>query len=313
VHTIKKAKRRGIQTYLCKQCGSYFSGTRRTKIGFITQLWKAYVFHKQTVRELAELWKKDKRTIKKHLESYTPKEKKHRPRAVHILADATYFGERKRGTCWCVVVARDQYTKENLWWRYVDHETTSIYVAMRQGLETQGYTILSVTGDGFSGIRTAFSGIPFQMCHIHMERIVTIGTTQNPKLEAGIILLALVRSIKNTNSHVFRTRLRAYVEQYRDSLNEKTQNPETGALYWTHAPLRKATQALMRLERFLFTYKKDKCIPKTTNSLEGHFRHINEVVAVHCGLQRPQKEKVLDTLLLAGTVAPSQEIIKEIL
>jgi hypothetical protein len=247
------------------------------------------------------------------LEKYILPEKKHTPRPVHILADATYFGERKEETSWCVVVARDQYVKEDLWWCFVSHETTTVYVDMRKSLERYGYTILSVTGDGFSGIRIAFSGIPFQMCHVHMERLVTTGTTQKPKLEAGVVLLALVKTLKDTTSHTFHIRLKNYVDQYRDFLNEKTCNPETGILFWTHAPLRKAVHSLLRLEPFLFTFEHNRRIPKTTNSLEGHFRHINEVVAVHCGLKREQKERVLHTLLLAGTVAPTKEIIKKIM
>lgn len=255
----------------------------------------------------------DTRTIRTLLEQYTPPHKKHHPRAVHLTVDATYFGERTEATSWCVVVARDIYAQEDLWWSFTTRETTSIYAQMRRDLEACGYTLLSVTGDGFGGIRQAFSGISYQMCHVHMERIVTKGTTRKPQLEAGRVLLALVRTLKDTDSHTFRVRLKHYFVLYGRFIDEETTNPETGECFYTHDRLRTASLSLLKFEQWLFTFEHNKKIPKTTNSLEGHFRHINEVVAVHCGLKREHKEKVLHSILLAGTVAPSKEILEEIL
>lgn len=232
---------------------------------------------------------------------------------MYLVVDATYFGERKEDTSWCVVVGRDVYTQENVWWTFIKNETTSVYKNMRADLEDIGYTIKSVTGDGFGGIRQAFSGIPYQMCHVHMERIVIKGTTRNPQLEAGQVLLALVKEMPKTDSKTFRRRLKMYIEHYRDFLNEKTLNPFTGDQYWTHEPLRCALHSLIRFEPYLFTFEQDKHIPKTSNSLEGHFRHINEITAVHCGLNRVHKEKVLNSILLAGSIAPSKEKLDEIL
>jgi hypothetical protein len=290
-----------------------FRSNDRTQTALIKHLWERYVFGKQTVRELAKHFNKDRRTTKSLLEKYTPKQKQHHPRLVHLIVDATYFGERKEETCWCVVVARDMYKKEDLWWSFTKTETASVYRQMREELEALGYIIISVTGDGFGGIRTAFFGIYFQMCQVHMERLVIKGTTRNPKLEAGAVLLALVRNLHDTDSNTFQRRIKQYIEKYRDFLNEKTFNPITGEQYWTHKELRGSVFSLVRLQKYLFTYEHNRKIPKTTNSLEGHFRHINEVIAIHCGLAREQKEKVLHTILLAGTVAPGEEILKKIL
>ena len=212
-----------------------------------------------------------------------------------------------------MVVARDMYVKEDLWWTFTKTETTSIYRQMRIDLESLGYIIQSVTGDGFGGIRAAFSDTPFQMCQVHMERIIVKGTTRTPQLEAGEVLLALVRTLPDTNSYTFHKRIIQYLEKYRDFLNEKTFNPITGEQYWTHRELRSSMFSFVRLEKFLFTYEHDRQIPKTTNSIEGHFRHINEIIAVHCGLGRGHKERVLHTILLAGTIAPSDAILKRIL
>ena len=205
------------------------------------------------------------------------------------------------------------YTKENLWWTFTKTETTSVYTKMRSELKEIGYTILSVTGDGFGGIKQAFYGIPYQMCHVHMERIVIRGTTRNPQTEAGQVLLALVRTLPETNSYTFRIRLKKYFELFGDFLNEKTLNIESGRMEWTHRELRRSAFSLLHFEKYLFTFEHNLKIPKTTNSLEGHFRHINEVVAVHCGLKRSQKERILHLILLAGTIAPSKKKLEKIL
>lgn len=255
----------------------------------------------------------DRRTIRKVFATYTAPKKQHRPREVHVVADATYFGERLEKSSWCVAVVRDPRKKENLVWQFSGTETTGLYVDLKQQLLDRGYTVLSVTADGFSGIQSAFPGIPYQMCLVHMERLVTRGTTRNPQTEAGLVLLSLVRTLHTTDSITFNRRFDAYIEKYRDFLNEKTANPFTGERYWTHKELRGAAMSLLRYRRYLFTFEHNKKIPKTTNSLEGHFSHINEVIAIHRGLSRPQKQKVLHTILLASTVAPTKGKLRHIL
>lgn len=271
------------------------------------------MFHKQVKRELAYTYNKDRRTVRSLLETYTPPTKTHTPRPLHLVVDGTYWGERIEDTNWCSVVARDPYQQEDVWWSFPKTETTSVYRQMRDDLEQRGYTILSVTADGFGGIKQAFSGIPYQMCHVHMEQIVIKGTTRNPLLEAGVVLLALVRTLYDTNSHTFHTRITKYIETYRTFLNEKTTNPFTGESYWTHQELRQAFLSLVSFEKYLFTYEQDRKIPKTSNSIEGHFSHINDILGVHRGISRAHKEKVLHTIFLLGTIAPKEEDVARLL
>lgn len=247
------------------------------------------------------------------LYGYTPPKKVHNPRPIHIVVDATYFGERKKDTSWCVAVARDHEHGEDLVWKFAETESTSLYRVMRDYLESLGYTIVSVTGDGFSGIRSAFTGIPYQMCHVHMERLVVQGTTRNPQTEAGEVLLALVRSLHNTTKKTFTKRLQLFFSMYGTFLDEMTNNPLTGERYRTHKRLRSAAMSLLRLMPWLFTYSANTHIAKTTNSLEGRFSHINEVLAIHRGLSYKQKKKVIHSLLLASTIAPTQTKLREIL
>jgi hypothetical protein len=226
--------------------------------------------------------------------------------------DATYFGDRLEDTSWCTVVFRDFYGKEDLWWTYAHTETTSVYYEGRQYLEKLGYTILSVTADGFGGIKQAFSGIPYQMCHVHMERLLRKGTTRNPLTEAGEVLRALTLSLFDTTSTLFKQRYRHYLDKYHSFLNEKSFNTETGRSEWTHERLHTASLSVYTHLPYLFTYESNQKIPTTSNALEAHFRHINEITAVHCGLSRSQKQKLISTILLASTIAPTEDKLKEI-
>lgn len=260
------------------------------------------------MKQLAQASGTDHRGVRRFLKVYTPPVKQHIPRPVHLIVDGTYFGERKEGKSWCVVVARDPYHKENLLWSFEEAETTGCYTWIKETLEKLGYTILSVTGDGFSGIKSAFHGIRFQMCHVHMERLVIRGTTRNPQTEAGQVLLALVRTLyQNTDSHLFHTRLMAYVEEYRTFLNEKTTHPWSGEQSWTHEDLRRAVHCLLRHEKYLFSYEHDHEIPKTTNSLEGHFRHTKKLVHVHHGASRQNIQRILYSIFLASTTSPNKK------
>jgi hypothetical protein len=227
--------------------------------------------------------------------------------------DALYFGERTEDTSWCAVCFRDPNRKENLWWSFGKTETTGIYLQGRAYLENLGYTILSVTGDGFGGLRTAFSDISLQMCHVHMERIVIHSTTRKPILEAGQTLLALIKTLHYSDAFTFKNYFKKYVEKYQSFLNEKTINLLTGEKTLTHEPLHRAVLSIMRFLPYLFTFEKDENISRTTNSLEGHFSHVRDIVGVHRGLSRSHLEKVLNSIFLASTIAPSKKKLENIL
>lgn len=211
------------------------------------------------------------------------------------------------------MVFRDPKRKENLWWNFYDTETTSAYLEGRRELEHLGYTILSVTGDGFGGLKQAFYDISYQMCHVHMERIVIAGTTRSPELEAGKALLALVKILHHTDGETFKNYMKKYLEKYQPFINEKSINPLTGKTSLTHEPLYRASMSLLRFIPHLFTFEKNKNIHRTTNSLEGHFSHIRDIVGVHRGLSRPQMEKVLHSIFLASTIAPTKKKLKYVL
>lgn len=241
------------------------------------------------------------RQLKRYFESYQIKKKVHIPRRVNLIVDGTYFGKRKES--FCVVVFRDPKRKENLWWKFCQTETTSVYLEGRKCLENLGYTILSITGDGFSGIRQAFLGIPFQMCHKHMQRLVIKGTTKKPQLEAGQVLLALVKTLPYTSEEIFKKRLLNYVFRYSSFLNEKSLNVFSHRLEYTHRDLKYAFDSLNRFFPFLFIFEQNNSIPNTSNSLEGFFRHLKRILNVHCGLGKNLKKKFIEIVIYRSTTS----------
>ena len=147
-----------------------------------------------------------------------------------------------------------------------------------------------------------------------MERLVVKGTTRKPQLEAGRILLALVKTLhdpRNTEE-VFRRRLLEYKDRYFTFLHEKSTSLATGETWYTHDELRKAFNSLYRFYPYLFNYTKNINIPRTSNSIEGHFSHVRDIVQIHRGLTKERTQKVLSLIFLCSTIAPSQEKLDEI-
>jgi hypothetical protein len=301
---VKRGVQDGLQTYWCREekCGRRFRSERKKKQFLKEDIFNEFVFNKQTIRELNEEHGLDKKTIRTILDVHVPSKKEHEPRKIYLVADGTYFGKEKNQEPWCKVVFRDPKRKENLWWKTGKEETESMYREGRLYLESLGYEIASVTGDGFSGLRKAFFGIQFQMCLKHMKDIIQRGTTRNPILEAGKVLLALSKTLHKTDKVTFESRFRMYLERYTDFLNEKTTSMETGVSEFTHKDLRQAVTSLARFLPYLFTYENDKNIPKTSNSLEGHFSHIKDILSIHRGMTKPLKEKVIEEILLNSSI-----------
>jgi len=226
------------------------------------------------------------------------------------VVDATYFGKRKEGTSWGVILFRDKTRKENLWWRFVDQEKLIYYKEGREYLENLGYTIKSVTSDGFLGLTRVFDNIPFQICQFHTKKTYIRYLTNNPQTERGKILLALVKTLSKTNYIIFRDRLRKYIIHYQDVLNQKTHHP-SGEWSYTYENIRSTLNTLSKYIDYLFTYERDKRIPKTTNTCEGYFSHAKDIVRIHRGMSKVFKEKVIERIFLNGSIVLKKKDTKK--
>ena len=241
-------------------------------------------------------------TLQEIFDEYVLPEKIHKPRAIYLVVDGTYFGETGTPNAFCLVVFRDQENKENVWWKFCEVETYEVYKEGKEYLTSLGYVIKSVTADGLPLIRNVFREIRFQMCLVHMERIIIRGTTKFPILEAGKVLLAISSTLHTANKDDLRRRTLDYKEKYFDFLNEKAVSLETGETWYVHRELRKAFHSLYNLFPYLFTYESDSRVPRTTNSIEGHFYHIKTRVMVHHGLSLQRKQKLITAILLNSSV-----------
>jgi hypothetical protein len=86
--------------------------------------------------------------------------------------------------------------------------------------------------------------------------------------------------------------------KYWEFLHEKATSFSIGDAWFVHRELLRAFKSLYNLFSCLFTYQQDKRISKTSNSLEGHFHHINVRVSVHHSLSLQRKQKLITAILL---------------
>jgi hypothetical protein len=296
--TIKKGNSGSDQRYLCKECERRFRLVTVKKKKDKEEIVHAYIFGKQTYRELEEVYGYTKNTLEKYIQEHVPKEKIHTPRQIILVVDATFFGD------WGVLVFRDAKEKENLWWRFIDTEQLVYYLEGKHILQSLGYTWNSVTCDGFPGIPRIFNGIPVQFCHFHQKQIIRRYLTLNPKTEAGIALRDLVHTLTYTTKEALTISFKEYLHTYHEFLHEHHIDPYSKKKVYIHRSLRSAIWSLKHNLKHLFTYLDypHLHIPNTTNTLESHFSHIKDILRIHRGLTRSTKETVLSAILLNSSI-----------
>lgn len=215
-------------------------------------------------------------------------------RGVIILMDTTYWG-RNYG----VMLFKDALTKENLLKYYVRNETNFLYKKGVEELQKKGYTIVAIVSDGRKGLAQSFGSIPVQMCQYHQVAIIRRYITKNPKLPASIELKGLVAMMKLTDKESFEGALEDWSIKWKDFLNERTINLETGRSYYTHKRLRSAYRSLRSNLPWLFTWYDniELNIPNTTNAIDGHFADLKNKLRNHNGLSMKRKMKFIDAFL----------------
>ncbi|WP_416385452.1 IS256 family transposase, variant Zn-binding type [Sulfurimonas sp.] len=300
--TSKKTKKNGelggIQRYKCSSCNSYFSSKRRPdKLQEI--IFKKYIYKRQTLSDLAEEYKKSSRWIQKQIFEYEPNIKYHKPRAIVLICDATFYGKRKDklGT----LVFKDDITKEILLSKHIQSELSADYKLLLNQLLELGYTVLSVTIDGKRGLQKVFKDFPLQMCHFHQAKTVRRYITKRPRLQAGKDLKKIMYRLTQTNEKKFTKKLDEWYETYKNFIEEKSINNDTGKSYYTHQKVRAAYRSLRANLSYLFTRNKYKNfkIPNTTNTLDGGtFSPLKILIKIHRGLSKSLKLKMVDDYLL---------------
>lgn len=201
-----------------------------------------------------------------------------------------------------VIVFRSPTLKQNLWWHESSVEAPWVYAEGLKHLLAKGWIIPGVVVDGRRGVAEVFErqGIPVQHCQFHQVKTVTKYLTRKPQTDAGKALRALALTLAHTDETTFSAALAAWHEIWGSFLNEKTpaSSRKRGWIY-THQRIRSAYRSLTENLPRLFTYQKyhDLRIPNTTNTLDGMFSQLKNRVAVHRGLRRDRRYKVIDEIL----------------
>lgn len=252
------------------------------------------MYERRTINQLAREHGKSSNWIKKQLTNYKLPREEVLPYKTVIIADATFFNR-----LFGVLVLRAEKTKKNIFWRFIDCERIEAYARARRKIESQGFEISAVVSDGRPGVRGVFADVPCQMCHFHQRQIIIRHLTTRPKLQSGIELKRVAETLSNTTEEKFTKILDSWHQKWQPFLKEMTYNPETGRKFYTHRRIRSAHYSLRKNLSYLFTYQKhpELNIPTTTNSLEGCFSHLKELIKIHRGLKLKTKIKMIDEIL----------------
>lgn len=234
------------------------------------------------------------RWVQQQLDRVVVAERSVAPQPIVAVCDTTFFG---RG--YGVLVIRCPRLKQHLHCQEVTAETPAMYQAARKHLEDQGFIIEAAVVDGKRGMIQVFADVPVQLCQFHQVAIVTRYLTRRPKLQAGKELRAITLALTQVNQATFTALLAEWFEHWKDFLKERTTDEVTGRWQYTHRRIRAAYRSLSTNLPYLFTYQQYPAlqIPNTTNSLDGSFGWLKQLLNIHRGLTIKRRYKLIQEIL----------------
>ena len=243
---------------------------------------------------LTETYNRGEKTIRRILDkAQVRKSNTQVSQPVVCIFDATHIGEM------LLLTARAPALKANLGWAWIEEETKGAYALLKHNIESRGFAITAVVLDGRRGIPRVFEGIPIQICQFHQLQIVRRKLTLRPETEAGQALLSLVFLIAKIDQKTFSSQLDIWFGKYETFINEKTYILGTRRWRYTHRRVRSAHLSLKRNLPFLFTYQKypELYIPNTTNSLDGYWSRLKNLLSAHRGKNKERIKKIVTEIL----------------
>ena len=191
--------------------------------------------------------------------------------------------------------------RDLIYWNFVKRETFANYLFDLLQIRKLGYKIIGATSDWHgsivSTVKYLFKGnIPHQRCLVHTQRFCESLLTRNPKTEAGVILLDIVKYLNKIRNHyeagLWIARLSFWERDFGHLTKERTYGvKEDGSKTWwyTHKNLRRAFRTLRTTLDHLFLYLDYDDLEKDTNGLESEFSHLKQKIGMHRGLIRKRK------------------------
>lgn len=288
----RNGQRGGLQRYKCGDCLSQFQSDRRQE-KFNQQLWRRYVWEKQNYADLAKANERSVWWVRRRLDAVRPYRDTFSPRPCVIITDTTFWG-REYG----VTVFRIP-EEENIWWQEVERELMAHYYYGRKILEGQGWTFTAAVVDGRRGLTAVFKDIPVQTCQFHQIQTVTRYLTRRPETDVGQELREIVLRLTRSSEKEFKDMLKSWHKRWQRFIDQKTRVLGCNRWHYTHKNVRSAYKSLERNLPHLFTYQKhpELNIPNTTNSLDGMFTQLKAKLAVHRGLRRDRRYKIISEIL----------------
>ena len=287
---IKWGIQTGKQRFRCKNCDIFFTRNRPEQKLQNRFIWfRKWVLERQTYKTLSRDSGLSRDTLQRtfyQLLEQAPLVKIIKRDNVRLRIDATYFNQ------FCVVCYQDNEDGYTQLIRFSDGEH---YEEIKEDLDNLiklGLRLESITTDGHKSILKAMKkSVPdviAQRCLVHIQRMCLLWLTRYPKHPAGQELRHLVLQIlkiKTNNDRLHWTgEFRKWHEQYKDYINEKTHNTDTGRYWYTHKLLRRSYITINRALPNMFHYLANPKIPNTTNGIEGFFSHLKNHLDLHRGL-----------------------------
>lgn len=214
----------------------------------------------------------------------------------HLIIDGTYFSNDL-----CLIIYRDNDIKYTQLYRFSDKERFEEIREDLLNLFLLGIDIESITCDGhrsvLKAIKHSYPDIVVQRCTVHVHRMSIIWLRQNPKIEASIELkkiIVLLPLVKTLNDKVYFVKaFNSWHKAYKQFINEKNINQETGRWWYKHKDLRRAAIMIKQAIANLFHFLDNDKIPKSTNGLESFFGHLKDNLSVHRGISYNNRKAFL--------------------
>jgi len=256
------------------------------------------VWKRQTVNDLTETYGKSEKTIRHILDRVeTQPSIPVPPQKIIGIFDATHLGEE------VLLTAREPNKGINLGWAWIPSETKENYELLRKDIESRGHTFIGVVLDGRTGIPKVFDGIPVQICQFHQLQIIRRKLTLRPETEAGRELLHIGLSISKKTEVILTKEVDEWFKKYGEFVNEKSYTLGTKRWRYTHRRMRSAYNSLKKNLPFLYTYQKYPLlnIPNTTNSLDGYWSRLKNLLSAHRGKSKERIRKIATEILRKQT------------
>ncbi len=123
--------------------------------------------------------------------------------------------------------------------------------------------------------------------------------TSRPKLPAGRELRAITLTLPILTENSFVELLALWHERWQGFLKERTLTLDGKHWFYTHRRIRSAYRSLKTNAPHLFTYLRhpELHIPNTTNSVDGFFSKLKQLLNIHRGLTAKRRYRLTQEIL----------------